>query len=413
MTVQTKGENLEAPAKRKVRIQALDTIRGLAILGVLAVNADGFAAPIVASLKPLNWPFPNQGWTAISYWVMDAFFHDKFLTLFSMLFGVSLFLVGGERDDKVRGVVLLRRLLVLLGFGMLHGFGIWWGDILSLYAITGFIMFFLRSWPPKTLLFVGIALFVVMTCRQLPLSVFGPVHVDAATHTNGLNPIANHPPGSHTKIAADIASATSSWQGAYHANTHAYLRVLSGDRVLLPWDLALMMIGLSLFKSGYLAGKSTNRRYLGMMTIGAIALGIVAWLSWHAYVEEVPIMGTAFTTVLLAPLISLAYAALIVLILRTRASTLLAPLAATGRMAFTNYLTQSLIMTTIFYGGRGALMGQIDRPKLWCIVLSIWALQLIWSPLWLSRFESGPFEWIWRCLTFGRRMPFVKRGSFL
>lgn len=93
-------DNVLAPIKVKARIQSLDVIRGLSILGILAVNADGFAAPTVASLKPLIWPFPNQGWTALSYWVMDAFFHEKFVTLFSMLFGVSLFLVGGERSDK-------------------------------------------------------------------------------------------------------------------------------------------------------------------------------------------------------------------------------------------------------------------------------------------------------------------------
>ncbi len=85
-----------APVKAKARIQSLDLIRGLSILGILPVNADGFAAPRLASLNPLTWPFPNEGWTAISYWVVNVFFHEKFVTLFSMLFGVSLYLVGGE-----------------------------------------------------------------------------------------------------------------------------------------------------------------------------------------------------------------------------------------------------------------------------------------------------------------------------
>ena len=92
---------------------------------------------------------------------MDTFFHEKFVSLFSMLFGVSLFLVGGERGDKARGRVLARRLAVLFGFGMLHGFGLWWGDILSLYAATGALMFFCRSWGPKTLMALGLLLFVL------------------------------------------------------------------------------------------------------------------------------------------------------------------------------------------------------------------------------------------------------------
>ena len=75
-------------------------------------------------------------------------------------------------------------------------------------------------------------------------------------------------------------------------------------------------------------------------------------------------------------------------------------------MAFTNYLTQSLIMTTLFYGGRGfGLMGQVDRPALWAIVVAVWALQLVWSVLWLRRFQMGPLEWLWRSLTEGRRLP--------
>ncbi|HUD95395.1 hypothetical protein [Sphingobium sp.] len=101
------------PVVGKVRIQALDVIRGMSIMGILAVNADGYAAPQAASLHPQTWLYPNEGATALSYWVMDTFFHDKFVTLFSMLFGVSLFLVGGERSDRRKGVVLARRLVVL------------------------------------------------------------------------------------------------------------------------------------------------------------------------------------------------------------------------------------------------------------------------------------------------------------
>jgi uncharacterized protein len=106
MTLTT--DNVLAQVKTKARVQSLDVIRGVAILGILPVNSDGFATPTVASLKPLIWPFPNQGWTAISYWVMDAFFHDKFVTLFSMLFGVSPFLVGGERSDNQKDAFALQ-----------------------------------------------------------------------------------------------------------------------------------------------------------------------------------------------------------------------------------------------------------------------------------------------------------------
>ena len=165
------------------------------------------------------------------------------------------------------------------------------------------------------------------------------------------------------------------------------------------------MIGLSLFRSGFLAARSSGRRYAAMVAIGALALVPIGWLSWQTTALERPIPGEHGFMLLLAPLAALGYVAALVLLLRSGAGRLLSPLAATGRMAFTNYLTQSIIMTSIFFGGRGALMGEIDRPGLWAITVAIWLLQLTWSPLWLARFEMGPLEWVWRWLTLGRRLP--------
>lgn len=407
----TNNRYVVAPIRAKARIPSLDVIRGLSILGILAVNADGFAAPTVASLKPLIWPFGNQGWTAISYWVMDAFFHEKFLTLFSMLFGMSLFLVGGERSDKQKGRILWRRLGVLFLFAMLHGFGIWWGDILSLYATTGVLMVFCRSWRPRTLMIVGIGLYALVGFRHLPPAALPFVQPAAKIHAMArMVPSEAAIADSRGKAAADIAEAKSSWAGAYRVNTLEYVHILSRSSWSLPSTLGLMMIGLSLFKSGFIAGRSSTRRYAVVILLGTVALVMVAWLAWRKDVAEVPVLGGDSIEFFFTPVVSLAYASALILLLRAGATSLLSPLAAAGRMAFTNYLTQSLIMTSIFYGGRGGLMGEINRPGLWAIVVAVWVLQLIWSPIWLSRFEMGPFEWAWRCLTYGRLVPFLKRG---
>ena len=133
-----------------------------------------------------------------------------------------------------------------------------------------------------------------------------------------------------------------------------------------------MMVGLSLFKSGFIAGRSRGRTYAIIFTLGMIALAMVAWLAWRKDVAELPVRGGDSIGFFLTPLVSLAYASGLILLLRTGASSLLSPVAAAGRMAFTNYLTQSLIMTSIFYGGRGGLMGKIDRPGLWVIVVALW-----------------------------------------
>lgn len=399
------GATVPAPAA-KARIQALDVIRGVSILGILAVNADGFAAPMAAALNPLTWPFPNEGWTALSYWLMDAFFHEKFVTLFSMLFGISLFLVGGERTDKERSRILRRRLGFLFLFGMLHGFGIWWGDILSLYAAAGAIMFFCRSWRPRTLLIVGIGLFAVTTLNRIPVGAlpFAPPQVRAEASAR-LVPSPQAVAKRKAAAAAAQEDFKASWAGAYRGNTQQYLRLLSGYPSFLPTTLGLMMIGLSLFKSGFFVGRSSTRRYAVTIALGACAAAVIGWLCWRKDVLGMPVLGGRVVEEALAPLVSLAYASALILLLRAGAGRVLAPFAAAGRMAFTNYLTQSIIMTTIFYGGRGALMGEVDRPALFAIVAAVWVLQLCWSTLWFSRFGTGPFEWVWRCLTLGRRVP--------
>jgi uncharacterized protein len=377
------------------RIAALDAIRGLAVLGILAVNAEAFGGPIEALHDMDAWPFPHEGATALSYWIVDVFFREKFITLFSMLFGVSVFLVGGERGDAVKSRLLRRRLAVLFGLAMLHGFGVWWGDILSLYAATGAVMFFCRSWRPRTLMITGLALFGAMTALLLP---FGAA--DAASE-----------PDKSADVARAIASATASWAGAYEVNVRSYVQMLGGYPWALLPTLSLMMIGLALFKSGFFAGRSTTRRCQAVLGAGATALVVQAVLSWREVILLQPIAGSDVASGVLAPVIALGYAAGVILLLRSRAAPVLAPVAAAGRMAFTNYLAQSLIMTTLFYGGRFALMGQVDRPALWAIVIAVWAVQLAWSSWWLARFQYGPCEWAWRCLTLGRRVPFTRRPA--
>jgi uncharacterized protein len=371
------------------RIQALDAMRGVAVLGILAVNAEAFAGPMAAVHDMLAWPFPHQGATALSFWFVDVFFREKFVTLFSMLFGVSLFLVGGERDDAVRRRLLRRRLTALFGFALLHGFGVWWGDILALYAVTGAVLYGCRSWTPGSLMAVGVTLYGTLALLLAPAG-----GDDTAALAQ--------------EVTETIATATASWAGAYQVNTASYAGMLGYYPWALPSTLGLMMIGLSLFKSGFLAGRANPRHYRAMLACGAAALVVQGLSSWQEVILLQPAPRSSFTSAVLAPVIALAYAAGVILLLQQRVAPLLAPVAAAGRMAFTNYLAQSLIMTTIFYGGRGALMGQVDRPALWLIVLAIWALQLAWSRWWLARYALGPCEWAWRCLTVGHRVPFKK-----
>ncbi|MBY0565276.1 MAG: DUF418 domain-containing protein [Hyphomonadaceae bacterium] len=391
------------PVAESERIQSLDVMRGLAVLGILAVNAAYFAAPWQTGINPLAPPLAVTEATLWSWFVMHVFFELKFITLFSMLFGASIFMLGGERSDKERGAVLRRRLSWLLVFGLIHATLIWYGDILVSYALTGFLVLLARSWRPRTLLIVGVLLFVLSIGLQSLFAVFLPFI----------------PAGKLAEIEAQIWSLTpeelqrvvAAYQGgvvsATQENFGTWLQFLMSALVGLVLRTAgVMMIGMALFKMGFLSARSPSWVYLIMVALGALALALIgyqAWLNWLTGFDFAHMQGSGlFANLALSLFASLGYASLIALLVKGGASLVTAPLAAVGRMAFTNYIAQSLIMTTIFWGGRGfGLFGEVDRPTLWAIVLAVWAVQLIWSPLWLSRFSMGPLEWVWRRLSYG------------
>lgn len=397
-----------APVAASDRLFSLDMVRGFAVLGILAVNAMTFAWPWAVSSNPaLQTGFDAeaaQGWQ-----VMHVFFQDKMRTLFSMLFGASIFLIGGERADKTRGKLLRSRLFWLALFGLIHGLAFWFGDILLLYAWTGLFVMLVRSWSARSLLIAGVSLNLICSALyvgMMSLLAFAPPEVMADLGAE--MGWASDPSGLRDSIAAmrgDAVAVTLYQMSQWLESAPAMLIFF------LPATAALMMTGMGLFKSGFLAGRSPVWVY-GLF----IAAGVgSAWLIWQETASVIaggfPIVETLTKpyNTFLAPFVSLAYASLLILLARFGLKLILTPLACAGRMAFTNYLTQTLIMTTIFYGGRGlGWYGQIGWPEMWMVIGGVWAAQLIWSPLWLSVFSMGPLEWGWRCLTYGRMVPLRK-----
>jgi uncharacterized protein len=401
------------PVQETSRIKTLDVVRGFALLGILAVNAAYFAAPMQAVQNPLQAPLAIVPSTLWSWFVTHVFFEFKMITLFSMLFGASIFMVGGERNDKARGAVLHRRLAWMALFGAIHGALIWYGDILLTYALTGFVVMFARSWRPVTLFAVGIFLFAVsvaiFSALGLALQHAGPEAL-AQMRRDVWAPSADD---LERMIAAYQASAIS----ATRANFDHWLAYIGYIPMFMLRTAGVMMIGMGLFKTGFFSGAASNRVYLSAALVGTAALAIISWQAWINWLLRFDFLHMMvagnFANSVFSPLISLMYASLCILLVKAGALRLLTdPLAAAGRMAFTNYIAQSLIMTTICYGGRGfGLWGELDRPQLWAIVLAIWALQLIWSPVWLRRFEMGPLEWLWRRLSYAHPVAMAKLRS--
>lgn len=403
-----------APVEAGRRIKTLDVLRGLAILGILAVNAPFFAAPWQTAINPNLEPLSIEGGAAWPWFVPHVFFEAKFITLFSLLFGASLFLVGGERSDKERGKVLHRRLGWMLLFGIIHGAAIWFGDILLVYAISGFIVMLARSWKPRTLLMTGAVLYVFLQALGfLSGAAMGLLPAEALEEMRA----EMWTPEERT-VAAAIAGFGGSFVESLAANFEAWRQFVPYELFsAVPRTIAVMLIGMALFKSGFLSGAAPNWVYWLTAGAGAVALALVAYQAQinHAAAFEFMHMQSrgALVNQALSIFITLLYASLLILCVKSGALSFLTnALAPVGQMAFTNYITQSLIMTAIFYGGRGfGLYGQLERDQLLLIVAGVWALQLIWSPLWLARFRMGPLEWIWRRLSYGKPLAIGKAAA--
>lgn len=394
-----------APVEAAQRIRTLDVLRGLAILGILAVNAPFFAAPWLTAVNPNLAPLAIDQSNAWSWFVPHVFFEAKFITLFSLLFGASLFLVGGERSYKARGKVLRRRLSWMLVFGIVHGAAIWFGDILLVYAVAGFFVMFARSWTPRTLMIVGTLVYVLLAGLGLlagaAVSMIPPDALDQM-RVEMWQPTAS-------SVAATIEGFGGTFTQSLRANFGVWTDFVPFELMsTVPRTIAVMMIGLALFKWGFLSGGAPVWLYGVVIATGVAALVAVAYqaqLNFAAGFEFVHMQARgALLNPTLSILITLMYASVLILCVKLGVlSVITNALAPVGQMAFTNYVAQSLIMTAIFYGGRGlGLYGEVNREALLAIVAAVWALQLIWSPLWLAKFRMGPLEWVWRRLSYGR-----------
>lgn len=397
-----------APTETRDRIFQLDVLRGWAILGILAVNAIAFAWPFQVMMSEAPPPGATSQADLIGVWVTDVFFHDKFRTLFTMLFGVSIFLVGGEKSDEARGALLWRRLLWLGLFGLLHGVVLWYGDILLHYAYCGLLMMMMRSWSARRLLWIGGGL-TLLWAVVAAVASWGMANLPAevATQMEAARPVVTP-----EAIAEAVALYRSGWPAGLMENIEVWATFqLMASPFLIPVTVPLMMLGLGLFKSGYLQGRAPLWTYFLILLVGGANLAAFAVWGWQDTMagEADPTRGLAAAAGGAAFLITLFYASILILLVRFGLRPLVAWLAPVGRMAFTNYLTQTLIMVTLYYAPWGPMwFGQQGPAEMWMVVGAIWAAQIIWSPLWLSVFTMGPLEWIWRCLTYGRMVPIRK-----
>lgn len=392
------------------RITGLDVTRGFAVMGILAMNIIAFAMPQAAYIAPANWGGDSgidlAAW-ALNYVLIDS----KMRGLFSMLFGASTLLVMQSAAAAGRSPACSHyaRMAVLALFGLVHFYLIWWGDILFLYAAIGSLLYLFRNMAVRRLVIWGVALI------GINMLLMGAVIASLAL--GGASDAPSELAEARAKFEADFAyhSAASVHDAALHRSSYAAIvaektgpeKRFSPVASALQFGmetLGLMLIGMALFKSGMLGGTWSLDR-LARWRNRCLGAGIAANLGLLAMqisggMEPLTLLAATFVwSVPFDVIMSVGYAALFMgLAQRFASAPIIARIAAAGRVAFTNYLGTSVLMTSIFYGYGLGLFGEVSRAACYAFVIAAWGLMLLWSKPWLERFHYGPLEWLWRSL---------------
>jgi len=401
------------------RIATLDLVRGVAVLGILAVNIAGFAGTIDMTDTPMlsTGAHPPSLADLVVFAGVFALVEGKMRALFSMLFGASMLLFLGRAEAGGRAALMqLRRLGWLACFGYLHYLLLWWGDILFLYACCGCLALALSRLPAWGLAGIGLGLFtlwhVCCMITSLPDLVLVE-HLRAGTASaEQVSAAAAQLADIHARITHAMAQAQMSFAAAARdkwltAPGWPLLVTLFTMGETLP----LMLIGMALYKSGFWQGRwSAKLMWRAMLAAGALGAAWVLGLTIWAWSRHFPALAMSEVMAYWAGpehlALGFAYAAALVLaaphVLRTRLGR---RLEAAGRMAFSNYLGTSLLMTGLFYGWGLGLIGRVGPAAQMGFVALGWAVMLAWSKPWLARYRQGPLEWVWRSLTAGRLCP--------
>ena len=426
------------PAPTTQRYSSIDTLRGFALLGILVPNIWFFAWPMVAGTAP-DEIMSHTPANHLAHDITSTLFLGKFMFLFALLFGSGVIMYARKFDSSsqnacascdydmtgltaearcpecdssartsrktplFKGALLWYiRCAVLLMFGLIHAYLFWYGDILTFYAVAGLtLLWWVRRLNPRLQLWGGLGLYFLGALLMTAFSGLGywaletgRVSIDELTGNTEL------------ELKGYLGTFADALQARFF--TTLQFQFIFGV-FFMPALWGIMTMGMGLTRLGYLTGEKKTSTYLKLAAM-LIPLGLVttllAYYSTHTIFERLPgFMWQALAQPIGVPL-ALGYGSLIIALSKlTAAKIITAPLAAVGRMALSNYFAHTLLCTTFFYGYGLGYFAQIEYPQLWLVVLSVWAFNIVFSLLWLRAFRMGPFEWVWRCLTYRQLVP--------
>jgi uncharacterized protein len=411
LPVSPDGASRLAPVDRSERILTVDVLRGLALLGVLIANMIWFSG-IRFRFPAYRAVLESLSLDSVVYHAINFLVSGKAIATLSFLFGLGFSIqMLRARSQRVAALPLyFRRFAVLLLFGLLHTVFLWFGDILTLYAIYGFVLMLLVRRSDR-----------VVGASAALLIVAVPIAVGIAATLMSLN----SPPdaGATAGYAADNATTLEVLQnGSYVAlireNITQTLAAYVGLQALVQLQyLGLFLLGLLVGRHRLFEQAARYERAFRHLAVWGLGIGFagglvqltIAILVGRRVAFTRPDLALLMNALTITTIVQAAgYVATVTLLMQRpfwrRGLSVFAP---AGRMALTNYLTQTVVCLTIFYGFGGGLVGRTGPATCLLIALTIYATQMVFSVLWLSRFRMGPVEWVWRSATYGRLQPMV------
>lgn len=409
------SENKIGPISLKERIEVLDVLRGLAICGILIGNVQWFSGygmmpPALAAQAPLA--------DQVTHFLVHFFIEGKFYSIFSFLFGFgfALQIARAEERGDTNASLFKRRLFWLLVFGLLHAWLLWAGDIVSIYAVMGFILVLFRKAKTETLLKWAVILLIVPILWYILQWILFAAFVPPEKVTE----ITTGQAEGWTSTVATVSNG-SYWQILTEYNKNYVVGRYMGliFQMRLPKILAMFLLGFYAYRKGFFQDLSANQPFIRKVLIWGLILGlggnaVFAWASGSeaAFPPSLSGLVGVITYAFGVPALALGIAALITTLWQKAAwKRVLAVLAPVGRMALTNYLLQTVICVLLFYGYGLGLFGRFGALKATLIALAIFAFQVAASGLWLKYFAYGPMEWIWRQLTYRKRLDIWRKPS--
>ena len=428
------------PVAAVERIKTIDIVRGVALLGILLMNIPGFGIDWSQLFTIERGPHSTVDFRTMA--VIETFFSGTMRGLFSMLFGAGMILFTMNKKEILGGVTVAelyyRRLLLLVLFGVINAYVLLWpGDILFFYGLAGMVLYPFRKTAAKwifllAIVCVGIGILKDQLWYNETRDKRAAYHEVVKAEKAG------------KKLTAEKQQAKTAWleienrkpeqeridlnirkmHSGYGTIFNYFIPRNSGTEAWGIyngiWDsLCMMFIGMALFTLGYFSNKFSTSTYALGLLIGygiGIPIGLImfsrgasAGLNFGAYVDAYR-MPHWLLYDLKRVFLCLGHASLIILVFRSRIIPwLMKGLANVGQMAFTNYLMQSIICTLFFYGYGLGYYNQLKYHQLFFVVGAVWVFQIIFSSIWLRYYRFGPFEWLWRSLTYWKKQPMLKK----